>query len=99
MHIAAAQVALQIHASSSLKDKRRVIHSVVTKLRNRHSVSVAEVTPNESWNAATIGIAVVSGDRRTATEILTRTLAFVERAAPEAEVIGAETDLWSFDAL
>lgn len=99
MHIAAAQVSLQIHASSSLKDKRRVIHSVVSKLRNRHSVSVAEVGPNESWNATTIGIAVVSGDRRTAAEILERALAFVERAAPEAEVIGAETDAWSFDAL
>ncbi len=96
MHITAAQVSLQIHASSSLKDKRRVIHSVVSKLRNRHSVSVAEVDPNESWNAAIIGIAVVSGDRRTATQILERALTFVERAAPEAEVIGVETDAWSF---
>lgn len=99
MHIAVAQVSLQIHASSSLKDKRRVIHSVVSKLRNRHSVSVAEVDPNESWNATTIGIAVVSGDRRAATQILERALKFVERAALEAEVIGADTDVWSFDAL
>jgi uncharacterized protein YlxP (DUF503 family) len=98
MHIAAAQVSLQIHASSSLKDKRRVIHSVVAKLRNRHSVSVAEVDPNESWNATTIGIVVVSGDRRTAGQILERSLAMVERAAPEAEVIGVETEVWSFDA-
>ena len=98
MHIAVAQVSLEIHASSSLKDKRRVIHSVVAKLRNRHSVSVAEVDPNESWNAATLGIAVVSGDRRTADQILERSLEMVERAAPEAEVIGVETDLWSFDA-
>ena len=98
MHIAAAQVSLQIHASSSLKDKRRVIHSVVSKLRNRHSVSVAEVDPNESWNATTIGVAVVSGERRTATEILERALTFVERAAAEAEVIGLETDVWSFYA-
>ena len=99
MHIAVAQVLLQIHASSSLKDKRRVIYSLVSKLRNRHSVSVAEVDPNESWNVTTIGIAVVSGDRRTATQILERALTFVERAAPEAEVIGTETDVWSFDAL
>lgn len=99
MHIAAAQVALQIHASSSLKDKRRVIHSVTSKLRNRHSVSAAEINPNESWSVATIGVAVVSGDHRTATEILARALDFVESAAPEAEVIGTETDVWSFDAL
>ena len=98
MHIAAAQVTLQIHGAFSLKDKRRAIHSVVSKLRNRHSVSAAEVDPNSSWDSATIGIAVVSGDRRTANQILERALALVESAAPEAEVIGVETDLWSFDA-
>ena len=98
MHIAAAQVSLQIHWSSSLKDKRRVIHSVVSKLRNRHSISVAEVSPNESWNATTIGIAVVSAERRTAGQILERSLAMIEHAAPEAEVIGIETEIWSFHA-
>lgn len=97
MHIAAAQVTLHIHASSSLKDKRRVVHSVVSKLRNKHSVSAAEVGVNDSWRSATIGIAIVSGDMRTADRILERTLEFVERAAPEAEVIGVESDAWTFD--
>lgn len=97
MHIAAAQVTLHLHASSSLKDKRRVVHSVVSKLRNKHSVSAAEVGANDSWRSATIGIAIVSGDMRTADRILERTLEFVERAAPEAEVIGVASDAWTFD--
>ncbi|MYA60759.1 MAG: DUF503 domain-containing protein [Chloroflexi bacterium] len=97
MHIAAAQVSLHIHASSSLKDKRRVVHSVVSKLRNKHSVSAAEVGANDSWRSAKIGISIVSGDMRTADQILERALAFVEQAAPEAEVVGVETDAWTFD--
>ena len=97
MYIAAAEVTLHIHASSSLKDKRRVVHSVVSKLRNQHSVSAAEVGANDSWNSATIGIAVVSGDRRTADRLLERAAAFVERAAPEAEVIDVVTDVMAFD--
>ncbi len=97
MHIAAAQVTLHIHASSSLKDKRRVVHSVVSRLRNKHSVSAAEIGANDSWRSAKIGISIVSGDMRTADQILERALAFVERAAPEAEVVDVETDAWTFD--
>ncbi len=97
MYIAAAQVRLQIHASSSLKDKRRTVHSVVSKLRNRRSVSAAEIGASDSWQSASIGIAVVSDDLRTANRLLERALEFVESAAPEAEVVDYETDVWSFD--
>ncbi len=96
MHIVAAMVTLHIHASASLKDKRRVIYSVVSKLRNRFSVSAAEVDANDSWQSATIGIAVVGGDLRTLEQLIDRALSFVESAAPEAEVVGVETDEWSF---
>ena len=97
MHIAASQVTLQLHASSSLKDKRRVLHSVVSKLRRQHSVSAAEVDANDSWQFAKIGIAVVSGDMHMAEHLLERSLEFVERAAPEAEVIAVNSDIWDFD--
>ena len=98
MHVAAAKVRLHIHASASLKDKRRVIHSVVSQLRNRLSVSAAEVDPNDSWRSATIGIAVVSGNARIADQMLERALEFVERAVPEAEVVDVESDVWSYEA-
>lgn len=98
MHVAAARVALRIHASSSLKDKRRVIYSVVSQLRNRLSVSAAEVDANDTWQSATIGISVVSGDLQTAEQLMERALEFVERAAPEAEVVDAESDVWSYES-
>ncbi len=98
MHIAAAKVKLHIHASSSLKDKRRVIHSVVSQLRNRLSVSAAEVDANDTWHSATIGIAIVSSDLRTLDGLMERAMSFVERVAPEAEVIDVETDVWSYNS-
>jgi len=99
MHIGAAKVDLHIHASSSLKDKRRVVHSVISQLRNRYSISAAEVEPNDSWNFTTIGIAAVSGDLRTLDRQMERALAFIERAAPEAEVTAVDSDIWSFNAM
>ena len=74
-----------------------MIHSVVSKLRNQHSVSVAQIDANDSWRSAKIGIAIVSGDHRMLEQLLERTLEFVERAAPEAEVVDIETDVWTFE--
>ena len=99
MHIAAARVRLHIHASTSLKDKRRVIHSVVSKLRNRMSISAAEVDVNDSWQSATVGLAIVSGDLRTLDRLLEQALSIMEQAAPEAEVVDTESDIWSFDSI
>ena len=96
MMIGAAEVTRQIHAARSLKDKRRTVHSVLQKLRNRRTVSAAEVYANDSWTTATIGIAVVSGDAETARRLLERAMEFVERAAPEAEVVDAHSDVFDF---
>ena len=99
MHIASAKVRLHIHASASLKDKRRVVHSVVSKLRNRMSISAAEVDANDSWQSATVGLAIVSGDLRTLDRLLEQALSIMEQAAPEAEVVDTESDIWSFDSI
>ena len=95
MHVAAAVISLRIYGSSSLKDKRRVVHSVLGKLRARHSVAAAEVDSNDSWQSATIGISVVSGDIRTLRSMLDRVVGFVESAVPEAEMIDVTTEIWS----
>ena len=95
MHVAAAVISLHIYGSYSLKDKRRVVHSVLGKLRARHSVAAAEVDSNDSWQSATIGISVVSSDIRTLRSMLDRVVGFVESAVPEAEVIDVTTEIWS----
>ena len=52
---------LQVPASSSLKDKRRVVRSVRDRLRSKFNVSVAEVGELDSWQFATIALVCVSG--------------------------------------
>lgn len=51
---------LNIPAARSLKDKRRVIRSLVTRLRNQFNASVAEVGDNDLWQSCRLGVAVVS---------------------------------------
>lgn len=51
---------LNIPAAQSLKDKRRVVRSLVTRLRNQHNAAVAEVGDNDKWQICRLGAAVVS---------------------------------------
>lgn len=57
-------VELYLPGTVSLKEKRFVLKSVKTKVRNRFNVSIAEVDWQEKWQRACLGIACVSGDRR-----------------------------------
>ena len=62
------------------------------------SISAAEVDVNDSWQSATVGLAIVSGDLRTLDRLLEQALSIMEQAAPEAEVVDTESDIWSFDS-
>lgn len=59
MVVGAARIELLVVGSGSLKQKRGVIRSVVKRLSNRFSVSVAEVEGQDSREHAVLGVAMV----------------------------------------
>jgi len=54
---------MHVPMSASLKNKRRVIKSLKTKLRGRYNASVAEVEHLDKWQRATIAVALVSNEK------------------------------------
>lgn len=54
-----------IYESRSLKDKRRVLQGLKTKLQDRFNASVAEVDHLDAHQRCTLGIAIVSNESRT----------------------------------
>lgn len=46
----------------SLKDKRRIVKSVIERLRSRFNASVAEVAAQDNHRIAVIGLAVVANE-------------------------------------
>jgi hypothetical protein len=60
MHVAVLRVELRIRGARSLKEKRRVVKSIVADIGSSFPVGVAEVDHQEVWQRATLGIAVVS---------------------------------------
>lgn len=70
---------LYISEATSLKDKRRVVKSLVDKLRRRFNVSVAEIDYHDYWQRALVGVAAVSNRKGHVEQILGSVAAFVER--------------------
>jgi uncharacterized protein YlxP (DUF503 family) len=64
--------------SGSLKDKRRILKSVIERIRNRFNVSVAEVDEQELWQRSTVGVSFVSCEQAHVHKVLASVVRFVE---------------------
>ena len=60
MFIGVGRFELFIPASGSLKDKRQVLRSISTNVRNRFNVSIAEVDHQDLWQRSAFGVTCVS---------------------------------------
>ncbi|MBN1636198.1 MAG: DUF503 domain-containing protein [Deltaproteobacteria bacterium] len=61
MVIGALKVQMRINGARSLKEKRKVLKSIKDRVKQMN-ISIAEVDDQDKWQAATIGLAVVSND-------------------------------------
>lgn len=62
MFIGVLTVPIYLNGIGSLKDKRRIVKSLVERLRSRFNVSASEVGAMDNKRMAVVGISVVSND-------------------------------------
>jgi len=62
MVIGTGIIIFRLHDCRSLKAKRRVVKSIVARLRNAFNAAVAEVGANDTYDRAEIGFALVGND-------------------------------------
>ena len=78
MTVGAALVELHVHDSHSLKEKRGVVRSIVSRVRARYNVSIAEIGGQDTWQRAQLGIAATGLDRVGVRRTLTTVIDFIE---------------------
>jgi len=93
MHVGICRIRFRLPENGSLKDKRRVIKSITSRVANKFNVSVAEVDDQDLWQLATIGIACVSNDKRHANEILSKVVDYITEARLEVEILDYNIEL------
>jgi len=89
VHAAALEVDLRLPHSTSLKDKRAVVRSLLDGARNRYRVASSEVGHQDLRQRALLGFAAVAGTPGHVTEILDQVERFVW-SFPEVEVLATE---------
>jgi uncharacterized protein YlxP (DUF503 family) len=92
MHVGLLQVRMHIPEARSLKDKRRVVKSILERARQRSGVSAAEVDEQDIHRIAVLGFAYVSGSHHHAQEVVHKLLD-VLRAHPAARLIEHELEV------
>jgi uncharacterized protein YlxP (DUF503 family) len=93
MVIAVCTIELDIPMSTSLKDKRQVIRSVIARLRNEFNIAVAEVDQQNSRQVAVIAAVTVSSDQGYAHGLLTRVVQWIETNRLDCELVHYEIEL------
>ena len=92
MIIGACTIELSLPGVNSLKGKRKVVRSVLDKLRARFNVAAAEVDALDVHRRAILGLAVVSNDGRHANSMIDTLVSFVANTA-DAVVVGHRLEI------
>lgn len=78
MVVGILKVELRVSEANSLKDKRRILKSLLDKIKIRFNVSIAEVEKQNAWQFATLGISAVSTTTSHVHQTFEAVLRFIE---------------------
>lgn len=93
MNVGVCKINLRLPENLSLKGKRQVIKSIITRVQNKFKVSVAEVDNHDLWQLATIGVCCLSNDSRHTNEVLSKVVDFVTNSRFEVEMLDYEIEI------
>jgi hypothetical protein len=96
MKIGVCKVRLHFPENQSLKDKRRIIKSITTRVKNNYNVSIAEVEDQDLWQLATLGIACLSNSNQQTTEVLSKVVDFISHTRFGIEILDCEMEIIPF---
>jgi uncharacterized protein YlxP (DUF503 family) len=92
MVVGIGNIAFRLHACRSLKEKRRVVKAIISRIRNNFNASVAEVGANDIYQRAEIGVSLVGNDPGLINSKIDKIFNFAE-ALGLAEIIDTDMEI------
>lgn len=77
---------------SSLKEKRMILRSIISKVKHRFNVSIAEIDMQDSHHNGVIGFACVTSETQHADQMLQNVINYIESNL-EAEIYDIQTEI------
>lgn len=86
MHVATCVIKLQLGGVFSLKEKRRILKSILAKLPQKFNVAVAEVDHQDVWQTAVIALVTVGNDKAYLHGLLEKAVSWIEQTRPDVPI-------------
>jgi uncharacterized protein YlxP (DUF503 family) len=87
--VAVLLVTLYMEGNSSLKEKRRIIKSLLGRVKARFNTSAAEVGGQDRYETAVVGFSLIGSDARVLNRVVDHISNFIEDHV-DAEVVDSE---------
>lgn len=94
MVVGTLRIELYLHDNHSLKGKRKVVRSMVDKVKHRFNVAIAEIGSNDKWQKIELGVSTVGNDRRHIDASLSTVLSFLE-SLYLAEIVDSQIEIFN----
>jgi len=94
MVVGTLRVEFYLHDNHSLKGKRKIVRSMVDKVKHKFNVAIAEIGSNDKWQKIELGISTVGNDRRHIDSSLNNILLFLE-SLYLAEIVDSKTEIFN----
>jgi len=92
MVVGLGHVTLRLEGCRSLKEKRRIVKTVIHRLQDKFNVSAAEVGANDIHQRAEIGVAAVGNDRELINSKIDKLFNFIDGLGL-AEIIDTQMEI------
>ena len=94
MVVGTLRIVFYLRDNHSLKGKRKIVKSMVDKVKHKFNVAVAEVGSNEKWQKIELGISAVGNDRRHVDTSLSNIFTFLD-SLYLAEIVDSKTEIFN----
>jgi uncharacterized protein YlxP (DUF503 family) len=86
MHVATCVIKLHLEGVGSLKEKRRILKSILTRLPRQFNVATAEIDHHDIWQTAVIALVTVGNDAGYLHGLLEKAVAWIEQERPDVPI-------------
>lgn len=87
------EIELYLPGVSSLKEKRGIIKSMLTKMQNKFNIANAEVGKLDVWQSSTIAISTVSNSTTRCQQTIQKVIKWIESRYPDAVITSHNTEI------
>lgn len=86
MQVATCTIKLHLEGVYSLKEKRRIVKSILTRLPKEFNVAAAEIDHHDIWQTAMIGLVTIGNDGAYLHGLLEKAVTWIERTRPDVPI-------------